>query len=161
MCPAIPEVNFTAASLSMVLWLSSIGVLSKKKYFLLVQLHLSGNIGHQTRGCKRWHSSWSCSCFYHMNNEQKVFDKFVATAPGNSDEKLPSENIIVIMTSAIKPYNAYCVFGEIICLLFGNLQLWQDEASQWGKGIYYKNINVSVGSLCFDVFRYFSMFSAL
>lgn len=130
MCPAIPEVNFTAASLSMVLWLSSIGVLSKKKYFLLVQLHLSGNIGHQTRGCKRWHSSWSCSCFYHMNNEQKVFDKFVATAPGNSDEKLPSENIIVIMTSAIKPYNAYCVFSEIICLLFGNLQNSSHQCEQ-------------------------------
>lgn len=31
-----------------------------------------------------------------MNNEQKVFDEFVATALGNSDEKLPAENMIVI-----------------------------------------------------------------
>lgn len=61
-----------------------------------------------------------------MNNEQKVFDEFVATASGNSDEKLPAENIIVILAFAMQSYRKikfqYCVCSEIICLLFGNLQ---------------------------------------
>lgn len=57
-----------------------------------------------------------------MNNEQKVFEEFVATALGNPDEKLLAENIIIIQALAIQSYNAYCVCSEIICLLFGNLQ---------------------------------------
>lgn len=65
-----------------------------------------------------------------MNNEQKVFDEFVATALGNSDEKLPAENIIVILTFAVQSYNAYCVFSESICLLFGNRTIVQNYSHQ-------------------------------